>query len=132
MIEEIIIKSNRRNELINITSKVSDFIKNSNIKEGLATIYIPHTTAGIIINEHADPSVAEDIENVLMKMVPENNGYLHFEGNSDSHIKSAITGSSVSVIISEYQLLLGTWQGIFFCEFDGPRTRKVYIKIIKG
>ena len=132
MFREFIVKSNTRNQLINITSKVTEAVKESSVKSGLVTVFVPHTTAGIIINEHADPSVAKDIENVLSKLIPENNGYMHFEGNSDSHIKSALTGSSVNIIIEKGELVLGTWQGIFFCEFDGPRTRKVYVKIIKG
>jgi len=129
MIKEITINSKRRVDLIDITSIVRNEVKNSQLKEGVVNIFVPHTTAGIFINENADPSVKEDIKNALRNIAPENGNYEHLEGNADSHIKSAIVGVSISIPFSEGEILLGTWQGIFFAEFDGPRTRKVIIQI---
>ena len=126
------ISTSKRVEMIDITSQVRRLLKESGVKSGILVAYVPHTTAGITINENADPSVARDIENTLSTLVPAGKGYLHLEGNADSHIKATIVGSSINVIIENGELVLGTWQGIFFCEFDGPRNRKVYIKIIEG
>jgi secondary thiamine-phosphate synthase enzyme len=125
------VKSRSRTEMIDITHYVQDEVSRSGIKEGASIIYVPHTTAGITINEGADPSVCDDIISKLTRLVPKNENYLHCEGNSDSHIKASLMGSSVTVIIEDKSLVLGTWQKIFFCEFDGPRTRSVYIKILK-
>ncbi len=118
--------------MLDITTQVRGIVKKEKVRNGLLVVYVPHTTAGITINENADPSVARDIENMLTKLIPPGKGYLHLEGNADSHIKSTIVGSSINVIIEDGELILGTWQGIFFCEFDGPRNRKVYVKIIEG
>ncbi len=126
------ISTSKRIEMIDITSHIRRVVKESNVRDGIVVVYVPHTTAGITINENADPSVAKDIENTLSRLVPAGKGYLHMEGNADSHIKSTIVGSSINVIIENGELILGTWQGIFFCEFDGPRRRKVYVKIIEG
>lgn len=128
---KIVIKSRSRSEMIDITPSVQDEISRSGIKEGACIIYVPHTTAGITINEGADPSVCDDIIYKLTRLVPKNENYSHSEGNSDSHIKASIMGSSVTVIIENNSLVLGTWQKIFFCEFDGPRSRDIYIKILK-
>ena len=132
MYDIISISTSRRIEMIDITSRVRQSVKESGVKEGIAIVYVPHTTAGVTINENADPSVAKDIENTLTKLVPPDKGYLHLEGNADSHIKSTIVGSSINLIIENGEIVLGTWQGIFFCEFDGPRGRKVYVKVIAG
>ena len=132
MYEVLTVSTSKRIEMIDITSQVRKVVRESGVKEGILVAYVPHTTAGITINENADPSVAKDIENTLTKLVPPGRGYLHLEGNADSHIKSTIVGSSINVIIENGDLVLGTWQGIFFCEFDGPRSRKVYLKIIAG
>lgn len=126
------IKSKKRVEAIEVTDKILEFIKESKVNSGLCIVYIPHTTAGIIINENADPNVIEDILERLRNLVPENFNYKHLEGNADSHIKSSITSNSVSLIIEKGNLMLGTWQGIFFLEFDGPRDRKIYCKIISN
>ena len=115
--------------MIDITSSVQKVITDSGIFDGVCTVYIPHTTAGVTINEGADPTVCRDIISKLNDMVPINRGYLHMEGNSDSHIKASLIGNSVSVIVENGQLVLGTWQKIFFCDFDGPRSRKVLVKI---
>ncbi len=113
--------------MIDITSNVQDIIEDEKIKNGFAIIYVPHTTAGITINEGADPSVQEDILHTLEKIIPKNDDYHHIEGNSDAHIKASILGSSVLVMIYNNRILLGTWQHIFFYEGDGPRNRKVII-----
>ncbi len=126
------VSTKSRNEMVDITGRVKEIVEKSGVKEGICVIYTPHTTAAITINENADPSVPYDITNFLNKLVPVNAGYRHMEGNSDSHIKTTLVSPSITVIIHEGKLLLGTWQGIFFCEYDGPRTRKVYVKIIEG
>ena len=125
------VNTKQRSEFIDITSKVEALVTNSKINQGICIVFCPHTTAGLTINENADPSVKSDIVSHLADLVPENKGYEHIEGNSDSHIKSSLLGSSLNIIVENNQLGLGTWQGIYFCEFDGPRTRKIYIKIIK-
>ena len=129
--EKIFVKTNSHTEFLEITSEVKEIIKNLKIKDGVCFLYVPHTTASLFINENADPSVREDIENFLEKIVPEKGNYQHLEGNSASHIKSALLSSSLSIFIEDGNLLLGTWQGIFFAEFDGPRRREVWVKIIK-
>ena len=126
------VRSTARNELIDITPQVQSVVKKSGVKDGICVIYVPHTTAAVTINENADPSVRRDIENTLSKIVPAGWGYSHLEGNADSHIKSSLVGCSETVIIEDGKLLLGTWQGIFFCEFDGPRHRRVFVKIMGG
>ncbi len=128
---EINVSSKKRNEMIDITYDVQKLIDAENLTEGHLLIYVPHTTAGITINEGADPSVQRDIIETLKKLVPENAGYMHLEGNSDAHIKASLLGSSVTVIIKNKKLVLGTWQHIFFFEGDGPRNRKVYIDMVK-
>ena len=129
---EIKVVSKKRIEMIDITSDIEDIVDSSDIQKGLAVIYVPHTTAGITINEGADPSVQRDIIVTLNKLVPESGDYHHIEGNSDAHIKASILGSSVSVLINNNKLVLGTWQHIFLFEGDGPRNRKVYLDIIKS
>jgi len=127
---EIKVKTGARVEMMDITRLVQREVSQSGITDGICVVYVPHTTAGITINEGADPDVCTDIITQLNKLVPPNAGYRHMEGNSDSHIKASIMGSSVSVIIDHGNLVLGTWQKIYFCEFDGPRSRKVFVKII--
>ena len=124
------ISTSRQTEFLDITGKVEKIISESQVSEGLALVYCPHTTAGITINEGADPSVQEDILKILNQMVPFKGPYRHGEGNSPAHIKASLIGSSVSVMIENKRLILGQWQSLFFCEFDGPRTRKIFIKII--
>jgi secondary thiamine-phosphate synthase enzyme len=114
--------------MTDITSKVEGELKRSGLKDGVCFVFVPHTTAGITINEGADPSVVADIQATLNKLVPWEGSYRHLEGNSAAHIKSSLMGSSVIVLVESGRLKLGTWQGIFFCEFDGPRSRKVYMK----
>jgi len=122
------IKTNAMTEFFDITVKIQDMVRASGIKEGFCMLYVPHTTAGITINENADPSVKDDILSILNKVVPWEASYRHLEGNSPAHIKSTIVGASEIIAIENKQLVLGAWQGIFFCEFDGPRTRKVHVR----
>jgi len=129
MVETIHINTTKRTQLIDITSKVSEMVKRSNIKDGVCLVYVPHTIAAVTINENADPSVSEDIINIINEIVPWRYDYKHLEGNSPAHIKATLIGPSITIIIENGHLSLGTWQGIFFCEFDGPRNRRVLVKI---
>lgn len=123
------VKTQSREELVDITDKVGEVVRSSQVKDGVCVVYVPHTTAAVTVNENADPSVRHDILMTLGKIVPDSLPYSHSEGNSPAHVKSSLLGSSINIIIEEKDLVLGTWQGIFFCEFDGPRTRKVIVKI---
>jgi secondary thiamine-phosphate synthase enzyme len=129
MIQEIPISTSRKFDAIDVTSKVEGAVRKAKVREGVCRLFIPHTTAGVIINEHADPSVVDDIMMELGKLVPLNDNYAHTEGNSIGHIKSSITGHSLELFVEEGSLRLGTWQGVFFCEFDGPRKRKIWVKV---
>jgi secondary thiamine-phosphate synthase enzyme len=124
------ITTSRQTEFLDITREVEKVIVNTRVLDGLALVFIPHTTAGITINEGADPSVQEDILKILNQVIPSKGPYRHGEGNSPAHIKSSLIGSSVLIMIENGRMVLGTWQSLFFCEFDGPRTRKVLVKII--
>ena len=124
------IKTSRRTQLVDITSAVEHVVRDSGVKHGLCYVYVPHTTAGVIVNEHADPDVASDIEGTFDRLIPHQGPYRHAEGNADSHMKAILTGSSQTVFVENGQLALGTWQGIFLCEFDGPRTRSVFVKLV--
>jgi len=130
--ETIQIKTGSRVQFVEVTSRVREAISKSGVRDGIALIYVPHTTAGITINEAADPSVVEDIQEKLSQLAPHKDSYRHSEGNSDAHIKTSLVGSSAHLIVSGGSPVLGTWQGIFFCEFDGPRTRKVHMKVMAG
>jgi secondary thiamine-phosphate synthase enzyme len=127
---QITIDTTQRSQLLDITDQVARIIKGNTGKSGAVMISIPHTTAGILINECADPSVGEDILEHLKKLVPEGHQYLHSEGNSDAHIKATLVGSSVLVPLEKGKMALGQWQGIFLAEFDGPRARKVLITLL--
>ena len=130
MIETINISSNRRSQLIDITNEVEKIVRELDIENGFLILYVPHTTAGILINEGADPDVQEDILNTLERLIPRDARYKHVEGNSDAHIKSTLIGCSTTILIENSKLLLGTWQHIFFYEGDGPRNRKIYVKLV--
>lgn len=130
MLKEITIKTNTQTQILDITSQVQNAVGESGIAEGLCCVFVPHTTAGVTINENADPSVKQDIVMELNKAIPFDDNYSHLEGNSAAHIKASIIGSSVNIPVKHNNLLLGTWQGICFCEFDGPRQRHFYVKII--
>ena len=125
------VKTRERTELVDITTKVNQLIQKSGIDQGLCMIFVPHTTAAVTINESADPSVKSDMLMILNQIIPWEANYRHLEGNSPAHIKSTLVGSSELIAIENHRLILGTWQGIFFCEFDGPRTRKVDVRIIE-
>ncbi len=133
MFNEFRVKTPEREVILNITGEISNIIRESKIREGVCRIFIPHTTAGITINENADPSVIKDISSYLSKLVPKGGGlgysFRHGEGNSDAHIKCTLTGHSVEVLIHENRMMLGTWQGIMFAEYDGPRNRRVMMQI---
>lgn len=130
--ETIELRSTTRVEMIDVTSLVRAAIKKSGVTSGLAALHCPHTTAGLTIQENADPDVKSDLLGHLGKLVPENGGFRHGEGNSDAHIKSSVVGATLTVIVDAGRPLLGTWQAIFFCEFDGPRQRKLHVKVIPG
>jgi len=124
------VKSARRTQLLNITADVQRLVAESGVASGLCHLYVSHTTAGITINEGDDPDVARDIEATLDRLVPKDAGYKHYEGNADSHVKSSLVGVSQTVPVQNGRLALGRWQAVFFCEFDGPRTREVTVKIV--
>lgn len=132
MFEVLEFSTTKRNDFIDITGEISGALSRARIESGLCYIHIPHSTAGITINENADPTVQTDIESKLNKMIPKSENYTHPEGNSDSHIKSSLIGTALTLIVEKGSLVLGTWQGIYFCEFDGPRDRMIYIKTIEG
>jgi secondary thiamine-phosphate synthase enzyme len=129
-IGELMVKTERRTQLLEVTAGVARLVRDSGVQQGACHLYVPHTTAGVTINENADPDVALDIATALDRIAPQSAEYRHAEGNADSHVKAALVGSSVSVFVSGGQLELGRWQGIFFCEFDGPRTRTLRVKIV--
>lgn len=130
--DKIQVTTHAHAEFIDITREVEKLLATQAMKEGMCYLYVPHTTAAITINENADPSVREDILNDLNRLVPWNGRYTHSEGNAAAHIKSTLVGYSVSVPVSSGKLALGTWQGIYFCEFDGPRRREVFVQIMKN
>ncbi|MGI6513836.1 MAG: YjbQ family protein [Syntrophomonadaceae bacterium] len=131
--DSFVVRTRSRNELIDITQEVKRIVSGSGVRNGLVTVFVPHTTAAVTINENADPSVVHDLLTGLSDLAPANlPKYRHAEGNSDAHIKASLLGASETLIISEGNLVLGTWQGIYFCEFDGPRTRSVHVQVIKG
>jgi len=132
MIKTIKVNTNSRTEMVDITSHVKKIVDESGTKSGLCIIYVPHTTAAVTINEGADPAVVRDMVMTLNEHYPQRADYKHMEGNSDAHIKTSLVGSSETVIIENGKLQLGTWQSIYFCEFDGARSRTVYIKIVEG
>jgi len=129
MISELSIKTTKQTELIDITQEINDVVKKAEIKEGQCHIFVPHTTAAVTINENADPSVRHDILKEINKIIPFEDNYSHTEGNAAAHIKSSLIGVSKILLIKNSRLLLGTWQGVYFCEFDGPRMRKIYVRI---
>ncbi len=132
MLKTINVRTSKRNELLDITSEVRRIVRESGVKSGICVLYCPHTTAALTVNENADPSVRLDINEHLSELVPADRHYRHLEGNADSHIKSVLVGPSITLIVEDGDIVLGTWQGIFFCEFDGPRSRRVYVKVMEG
>lgn len=131
IMETLEVRTQHREQFVEITANVQRLVAASGLHRGVAVVYVPHTTAGVTINENADPDVVHDMLLTLRRLVPKDApGYRHAEGNSDSHVKGALMGSSCHVLVEEKQLVLGRWQGIYFCEFDGPRTRQVYVQTI--
>ena len=126
------VKSRSRSELIDITGTIQDTVRSAGFTDGLCMLFVPHTTAAVTINESADPSVRADIQMMLDRLVPWEAGYRHLEGNSAAHIKATLVGASELIAVEDGRLVLGTWQGIFFCEFDGPRTRKIHVRLMAG
>lgn len=131
MIQTFQVRTSKKTEFVDITRSVQEAIKKTGVEEGICFIFIPHTTAAVTVNENADPSVCQDILMELNNLVPFQNRYQHLEGNSPAHIKASLVGCSQTVLVESGKLALGTWQGIFFCEFDGPRNRKVHVKVMK-
>lgn len=127
--KEIRVSTKSRTELVDITNEVQKVVAESGVPDGVCHVYVPHTTAGVTINENADPSVREDILMELNKIIPLQDNYKHLEGNAAAHIKATIVGSSETILVERGRLMLGTWQGVFFCEFDGPRTRRVLTRV---
>lgn len=132
MLKEIEVRTSRRMEFIDITAEVDAALSEYGAADGICTVFVPHTTAAVTINENADPDVVIDMQSHMEKLVPEEGGFSHSEGNSDAHIKSSLFSPSLTVIVENGRLKLGTWQGVYFAEFDGPRARKVWIKYLKG
>ena len=126
------VRTGSKTELIDITSRIQEVVADSGVTEGLCHVFVPHTTAGVTINENADPSVKADMLMVLNKVISDQEPYRHGEGNSPAHIKATLTGPQLTVFVSRGRLLLGTWQGIYFCEFDGPRHRRLFVKVTEG
>jgi secondary thiamine-phosphate synthase enzyme len=128
--ETLRVKTDRRTQLLDVTREVERLVAASGVASGVCHVYVPHTTAAVMINEHADPDVATDLEGVFDRLVPHAGPYRHSEGNSDSHAKAVMVGASQVIFVERGKLALGTWQGIFFCEFDGPRDRKMWVKVV--
>jgi len=126
------VKTEAREELVDVSAELQREVKKSGVTTGLCVAFVPHTTAGLTINEHADPDVVRDLLETLGRLAPHSAAYRHTEGNADAHIKASLVGSSVTVLIENGKLVLGTWQGVFFCEFDGPRSRNLNLQIIKS
>lgn len=129
--DAISVNTTSRNQMIDVTAHVRAAVRKSGVKSGVCLVFVPHTTAAVTINENADGTVRSDILAGLERIAPANAGYAHAEGNSDAHIKSTLVGCQLSVFVEKGELVLGTWQGIWFCEFDGPRARKMYVKVIE-
>jgi secondary thiamine-phosphate synthase enzyme len=126
------VRTSQRNQMLDVTDRVTRLVRSNNMLDGLAVVYVPHTTAAVTINENADPDVRHDMLKKLGEMIPKDESYyLHVEGNSDSHVKTSLVGNTVTVLVERGRLVLGRWQGIYFCEFDGPREREMHVKLVK-
>ena len=130
--ETLNVRTTARTDMVDITRLAAAVVKKSGVESGMCFVYVPHTTAGVTINENADPDVQRDFKAAMDKLVPWNDGYAHSEGNSAAHVKATLTGFTAAIPVERGQMLLGTWQGIYFCEYDGPRERKVLVKIVEG
>ena len=127
---ELAVRTERRTQLLDVTAAVAKMVQDSGVQSGICYVYVPHTTAGVMINEHADPDVASDLEGIFDRLVPHHGPYRHAEGNTDSHAKAVMVGASQVIFVEKGKLALGTWQGVFLCEFDGPRERKFWIRVV--
>lgn len=132
MFEQMELKTKQRDALYDITGDIYEIVRRSGVTNGLCTVFVPHTTAAVTINENADPDVTRDLLGKLRSLIPKEDGYRHMEGNSDAHLKASLLGASEQIIIRGGRLVLGTWQGVYFAEFDGPRTRKVIVSVMDG
>ena len=132
MLQTLAVRTHTRIELLDLTRQVQEVVSQSGVSEGLCHIFVPHTTAGVTINENADPAVKADILMVLNKLISEQEPYRHQEGNSPAHVKASLMGPQVTVFVEKGRLVLGTWQGVYFCEFDGPRSRRLLVKVVAG
>jgi secondary thiamine-phosphate synthase enzyme len=128
--EVLKVKTGRRTQLLDVTVAVERAVAESGVATGICYVFVPHTTAGVMINEHADPDVATDLEGIFDRLVPHSGPYRHAEGNTDSHAKAVMAGASQVIFVEKGKLALGTWQGVFLCEFDGPRERKIWVKVV--
>lgn len=128
--EVVRVRTGRRTQFVDVTEQVERAVAATGVRTGVCYVYVPHTTAGVTINEHCDPDVATDLEGVVERLVPQKGPFRHSEGNSDAHAKAALTGTSQMIFVEKGKLMLGQWQGIFFCEFDGPRERKMWVKVM--
>jgi secondary thiamine-phosphate synthase enzyme len=128
--EVLKVRTGRRTQLLDVTVAVERAVAESGVATGVCYVFVPHTTAGVLINEHADPDVATDLEGVFDRLVPHSGPYRHAEGNTDSHAKAVMVGASQMIFVEKGKLVLGTWQGVFLCEFDGPRERKIWVKVV--
>lgn len=126
------VKTTEHTQMVDITRLVQDAVRESGVADGICTVFVPHTTAAVTINENADPDVVRDFTTEIGKIVPWEDGYHHMEGNSAAHLKASMIGFSEQIIVEDGRLVLGTWQGVYFCEYDGPRMRKVYVKVVEG
>ena len=126
----ITVRSERREQLLDITSRVEEMVRSSGVEEGICVLWSMHTTAGLTVNESADPDVARDLEDWLAEAAPRGAGYRHAEGNADAHVKTSLAGPGLTLLVEEGETVLGTWQGVFLCEFDGPRTREVAGRVV--
>jgi secondary thiamine-phosphate synthase enzyme len=132
MVHTLSVRTQSRTEFLDLTSQIQEVVRHSGVAEGVCHIFVPHTTAAVTINENADPSVKADILMVLNKIISDREPYRHQEGNSPAHVKASVIGPHLTVLVSKGRLVLGTWQGIFFCEFDGPRSRRLHVKVVRG
>ena len=132
MLQTLAVRTHTRIELLDLTRQVQEVVSQSGVSEGLCHVFVPHTTAGVTINENADPAVKADILMVLNKLISDGEPYRHQEGNAPAHVKASLIGPQITVFVSKGRLVLGTWQGIFFCEFDGPRSRRLLVKVVEG
>jgi secondary thiamine-phosphate synthase enzyme len=126
------VRTGRREELVDVTARVAEAVRAAEVKDGWVLVYCPHTTAGVTLNENADPDVVTDVLEALRRLVPRDAGYRHIEGNSDGHVKATLVGSSVTIPVADGRLALGTWQAVYFCEFDGPRQRNLLVTAVRS